>query len=60
MIHATTKSDIWEFGMLIFQMILFNDTRLNVKTNSIVEIKGWLKENVKVLIKIIKTFIHFV
>nr|CAD2178478.1 unnamed protein product [Meloidogyne enterolobii] len=28
--YATTKTDIWEFGILIFQIILLNDNQLSV------------------------------
>ena len=28
--YATTKTDIWEFGIFIFQIILLNDNQLSV------------------------------
>uniref|UniRef100_A0A915LNN7 Protein kinase domain-containing protein n=1 Tax=Meloidogyne javanica TaxID=6303 RepID=A0A915LNN7_MELJA len=37
--YATTKTDIWEFGILIFQIILLNDNHL-----SLLEFDKWIND----------------
>nr|CAD2195711.1 unnamed protein product [Meloidogyne enterolobii] len=44
---ASTKTDSWEFGIMILQMILLNDTAINYVGNS-----NWKKEIVETLSKI--------